>query len=71
MRVYEDQMERSSTDGAHSETGASQMGAQGKYETPDEAARRDLIAWCKAHGLPVPPERDAGDTKAPAPSASS
>jgi len=47
------------------------MGAQGKYETPDEAARRDLIAWCKAHGLPVPPERDAGDTKAPAPSASS
>ena len=24
---------------------------------PDEVARRELVEWCKAHGLPVPPER--------------
>jgi hypothetical protein len=23
---------------------------------PDEAARRELVEWCKAHGLPVPPD---------------
>ncbi|MFL5870817.1 MAG: hypothetical protein ACJ75R_07025 [Solirubrobacterales bacterium] len=24
---------------------------------PEEVARRELVDWCKAHGLPVPPER--------------
>jgi hypothetical protein len=24
---------------------------------PDEVARRELVAWCEAHGLPVPPDR--------------
>jgi hypothetical protein len=24
---------------------------------PEEVARRELVEWCKAHGLPVPPER--------------
>jgi hypothetical protein len=24
---------------------------------PDEVARRELVEWCKAHGLPVPPDR--------------
>jgi hypothetical protein len=23
---------------------------------PDEVARRELVAWCEAHGLPVPPD---------------
>ena len=23
---------------------------------PNEAARRELVAWCEAHGLPVPVE---------------
>jgi hypothetical protein len=24
---------------------------------PEEVVRRELVDWCKAHGLPVPPER--------------
>jgi hypothetical protein len=31
----------------------------GRPVTPDEEARRDLVAWCERHGLPVPPERSA------------
>jgi len=26
-------------------------------QNPAEAARRDLVAWCEAHQLPVPDER--------------
>jgi hypothetical protein len=32
---------------------------RGRAVTPDEEARRDLVAWCERHGLPVPPERSA------------
>jgi len=24
---------------------------------PEEVARRELVDWCQAHGLPVPPDR--------------
>jgi hypothetical protein len=54
-------MEQGSAAKAHSQTGASAQRTQGIAATPDEAARRDLVAWCERHGLPVPPERGSHD----------
>jgi hypothetical protein len=44
--------------GHHTQNATQAGGSEDRRGTldPAEDARRELIQWCEAHGLPVPPE---------------